>query len=80
MANSSWHVKFTIDVNKGTIEIPLQLVQGRSWIGGAITDFTITGSGMIDIDNGEFTITYTTVHDDNGTLITNEYTMIGTLD
>ncbi|MBZ0098494.1 MAG: hypothetical protein K8F30_05390 [Taibaiella sp.] len=80
MPGSNYHVQLSVDVNKGTIEIPLQLIQGRSWIGGVITDFTITGSGMIDIDNGQYTITYTTIHDNGGTLVTNEYTMIGALD
>lgn len=80
LLSSNYHVKFTVDVNNGTIEVPLQLIQGRSWIGGVITDFTITGSGMIDIDKGQYTITYTTIHDDGGTLVTNEYTLIGAVD
>lgn len=79
MPGSNYHIKFMVDVNKGTITIPVQTIQGRSWQGGNIMDFTISGTGEFDIAKGQYSIMYTTIFDDNGTLVTNKYTLIGAL-
>lgn len=77
MQGSNYHVKFNVDVTTGTITIPVQIIQGRSWQGGTFMDFTISGTGGFDFDKGQYYITYTTIHDDSGTLVTNKYTLIG---
>lgn len=77
--SSNYHVKFNIDVTTGTITVPVQTIQGRSWQGGVLEDFTISGTGGFDFDKGQYHITYTTIFDDGGTLVTNKYTLIGAL-
>lgn len=77
--NSNYHVKMMVDIATGKLTIPNQIVQGRSQQGAILQDFTVSGSGMIDVDNGIYTITYETIYDDNGNFVTSEYTMTGTL-
>lgn len=78
-ANSNYHVKVLVDMANGKLIIPDQILQGRSWQGGNYKDFTISGSGMIDIENGRYTITYETIYDDNGSFVMGEYTVAGSL-
>lgn len=78
-ANGNYHVKVVVDLTNGTLLIPDQIVEGRSMQGNLYTDFTISGTGTIDIDNGTYSITYQTIFDDNGSFVTNEYTLTGTL-
>lgn len=77
--NSLYHVKFNVDVTTGMITIPAQTIQGRAWSGGNLMDFTIIGTGGFDFDKGQYYINYTTTYDDNGTLVSNNYTLIGAL-
>ncbi|HEY9178905.1 MAG TPA: hypothetical protein VIN07_14515, partial [Flavipsychrobacter sp.] len=57
----------------------VQTIQGRQWQGGNLMDFTISGTGGFDFDKGQYHITYATIFDDGGTLVTNKYTLIGAL-
>ena len=64
---------------EGTLIIPDQIIEGRSMQGANYRDFTVAGTGKIDIDNGTYSITYITIHDDNGSFVIRNYTVKGAL-
>jgi len=78
-ANANYHVKVIVDLENGKLVIPDQIIQGRSWQGAQFKDFTVSGSGTIDVEKGLYTITYETIFDDNGSFVMSEYTITGTL-
>lgn len=79
IATSNYHVKLMVNLTDGTLLIPDQIIQGRSLQGGNLMDFTISGNGSINIENGTYSVTYETIHDDNGSFVTRKYTVKGAL-
>lgn len=77
--NSNYHVKVIVNMAEGTVVIPDQIIEGRSMQGANYKDFTVAGQGKIDIDNGTYSITYSTIHDDNGSFVIRNYTVKGVL-
>jgi hypothetical protein len=78
-ANANYHVKVMVNMAEGTVIIPDQIIEGRSMQGANYRDFTVAGQGKIDIDNGTYSITYITIHDDNGSFVIRNYTVKGAL-
>ena len=78
-ANANYHVKVMVNMAEGTLIIPDQIIEGRSMQGANYRDFTVAGTGKIDIDNGTYSITYITIHDDNGSFVIRNYTVKGAL-
>jgi hypothetical protein len=76
---SNYHVKININCEDGTLTIPEQEVTGRSISGGNMTTFTISGTGMIDLKDNSYWITYSTEHDDAGSNVVKTYKVHGNL-
>lgn len=79
IANSNFQVKLNVNLTEGTVTIPQQIVKGRSWAGNNTMDFIVSGTGKLDLENSTYSVTYETMYDDNGTAVTNTYTIRGTI-
>ena len=78
-ATSNYHVKVNINCEDGTLTIPEQEVTGRSMSGGNTEMFTISGTGMIDLKDNSYWITYSTEHDDAGSNVVKTYKVHGNM-
>jgi hypothetical protein len=78
-ATSNYHVKVNINCEDGTFTIPEQEVMGRSMSGGNTEMFTISGTGMIDLKDNSYWITYSTEHDDAGSNVVKTYKVHGNM-
>lgn len=78
-ATSNYHVKVNINCEDGTLTIPEQEVMGRSMSGGNTEMFTISGTGMIDLKDNSYWITYSTEHDDAGSNVVKTYKVHGNM-
>lgn len=78
-AGNNFHVEMMFDCETGMMSIPEQEVQGRSVSGGRTEMFKISGTGMVDIENGTYYISYMTEYDDNGTAVVSYLTIKGNL-
>lgn len=74
---SNYHVKISFNCEDGKFTIPEQEVQGRSNT-GVLKMFMIAGEGMVNLEKGTYSFTYTTEHED-GTTVVKAYTMEGML-
>ncbi len=79
IANSNFQVKLNVNLTEGTVTIPQQIVKGRSWAGNNMMDFIVSGTGKLDLENSTYSVTYEATYDDNGTAVTNAYTIRGTI-
>lgn len=73
------NLKLMINCNDGSLIIPTQTVLGTAFPGPTQKEFTVYGSGSIDIAKGQFSFSYTTEHDNNGTTVIKKYTCTGPL-
>lgn len=67
-----------VNCEDGTITIPEKVVRGLSWSGNSFKNFTVSGSGKIDLQKGTITINYTTSFDNNGTPAVRTFRLEGT--
>ncbi len=76
---SSYHVKIDVNCEDGTLTIPEQEITGRSSSGSILKTFTISGTGMIDLKDHKYWITYSTEHDDAGSNVVKTYKVQGNM-
>lgn len=76
---SPYHLLFRYNCYNNTIEIPEQIVQGRT-NGGATEYFRVNGTGTIDNDTRTCNIEYTTYYKVANKNIVNTFKLIATID